>query len=109
MTDLQHKPVRLQQLIAQMERQGHPARKILHQAGLCAAELDADRTSLPFRKVVAIWKNVARATGDDLFGPHFAKQETAPIPTPLFCHVQPHFYGPFPSRVSGTGGRIPSA
>ncbi len=87
-TDLLHNPVRARQLVEHLRAQGRPVVRLLRKAGLGPKELAQDTASVPFRKVVTLWEEAARLTGDDLLGLHFGTIDKPSVGTPLFYFVR---------------------
>ena len=72
-----HDAVWARQLAAELKLKGHPARRLLAQAGLDERSLNAKSARIPFDKYAAFFELAAEATGDDCLGLHFGQTRDA--------------------------------
>ena len=68
-----HDAVWARQLAAELKRRGHPAKRLLAQAGLDQRNLTADGARIPFAKHAAFFELAAKVTRDGCLGLHFGQ------------------------------------
>jgi AraC-like DNA-binding protein len=65
------------QLAAELKLKGHPAKRLMAQAGLDERSLNAEGARIPFDKYAEFFELAAEATGDTCLGLHFGQTRDA--------------------------------